>query len=869
MMGVVALLEQRELLEREAILADLVEALDDAVAGEGRMVFVAGAGGVGKTAVASAFASGCGRPVRWGACDPLSSPVPLAPIADIAATARTDALRSVLDRASTAHEVFTALRDEVAGAPSVLVVEDAHWADEATLDVLRILGRRITTLPLVAVVTFRDEPGVTDDPLRIALGDLASAPGVVRLAVEPLTAAAVRALAAGHDIDPDELYARTGGNAFFVQEVLAAGGATVPPTVLDAVLARRARLDPAAQALLDAVSCSAQPSEPWLLDAICTDWHDALADAVAIGMVREARGTVAFEHEIAREAVAGVMAPARRRELHAAILAALTAATEAIDPARLAHHADLARDGAAAVRHATVAARRAESVGAYRQAAEQYGRALDHLGDGDDAQRATLLEARAEAHYLADEQLASIADLEAAIALHRNAGDIAREADAEAALVPRLLCRGRTDDARAAATRAVELADGAPRKETARALAALAHVELINDHLEAAIEIGEQAIAAADALDHHQTAVDAAITVAEARGFRDGTSEEATLRAAFERAQRHGLDHYQARALNGLVTTAALAREYATADRAIELGIAYCDGNDLDLWRLSILGMALRIPLDRGLLTEATESAMALLTDERDSPGPRGEAVRVLNVVRARRGDPSPPGELDEAAAISDDPAWLIDFLLTRAEIAFLDGRMDDITAALDQALALSQARRSRWEYADTVLWRYRTGLPVPEGRPLAGAIALEVAGRAADAARAWEQLDCAYQAALCRALSDDVELIAEGHAALLAQGATAVAKIAARRLRERGVKGIARGPRATTLSNAAQLTARELSVLGLVAAGLSNAQVAERLFVSPRTVDYHVSAVLRKLGVRSRGEAVAMAHDLALIETP
>jgi DNA-binding NarL/FixJ family response regulator len=157
----------------------------------------------------------------------------------------------------------------------------------------------------------------------------------------------------------------------------------------------------------------------------------------------------------------------------------------------------------------------------------------------------------------------------------------------------------------------------------------------------------------------------------------------------------------------------------------------------------------------------------------------------------------------------------------------------------------------------------------VPEGRPLAGAIALEVAGRAADAARAWEQLDCAYQAALCRALSDDVELIAEGHAALLAQGATAVAKIAARRLRERGVKGIARGPRATTLSNAAQLTARELSVLGLVAAGLSNAQVAERLFVSPRTVDYHVSAVLRKLGVRSRGEAVAMAHDLALIETP
>jgi DNA-binding CsgD family transcriptional regulator len=862
----VALLERRELLERETILAGLAEALDDAVAGEGRLVFVAGAGGVGKTAVASAFASGCGRPVRWGACDPLSSPVPLAPIADIAATARTDALRGVLDRASTSHEVFTALRDEVAEAPSVLVVEDAHWADEATLDVLRILGRRITTLPLVAVVTFRDEPGVTDDPLRIALGDLASAPGVARLTVEPLTRAAVHALADGREVDADELYARTGGNAFFVQEVLAAGGATVPPTVLDAVLARRSRLDAAAQALLDAVACSPQPSEPWLLDAVCPGWADAVGDAVAIDMLTEADGTIAFRHEIARDAVAGVMTPARRRELHAAILAALIAAPETTEPARLAHHAELARDPAATVLHATAAARRAEAVGAYRQAATQYGRALEHLGDDDPAERATLLEARAEAHYLADEQLASIDDLEAAIEIHRTSGDVGREADATAALTPRLLCRARVDEAHAAVTRAIDLVGGAPRRETARALAALAHLEVVTDHLDASIDAGERAIAAAQAFDDVATEVDATITVAEARAFRACTTAEAELVGALELARRHGLDHLEARALNALALTAVLAWDFAGVDRWTGEGLAFCDGNDLDLWRLSILSLTVTSSLDRGRMTEAVETAQLLLADERDSPGPRAEALRVLTVVRARRGDPAPREALAEALALVDDPAWTIDVAISRAEVALLDGRPADVVDATDEALAICDGRASLRPYGEVVLWRHRAGLEVPSGRPVPEPIALEVAGRAGEAARAWDALGCSYHAALARALSDDVELIAEGHAALLAQGAAAAAKIAARRLRERGVKGIARGPRATTMGNAAQLTARELAVLELVAEGLSNAQVAERLFVSPRTVDYHVSAVLRKLGVRSRGEAVAAARERALL---
>lgn len=428
--GAVALVERRKLLERDGVLEMLGASFASAAAGEGRLVFVAGESGGGKTAVVHAFAQAVMHPVRWGACDPLSTPVPLAPFVDVAMGCGPS-LRSVLGRSCTAHEVFAAVRDDLADEPSVLVIEDAHWADEATLDVLRILGRRITTMPLLVVVTHRSERGALGAPLRVALGDLAGAGGVSRIAVEPLTPTAVRRLAQGHAVDPDELFRRTAGNPFYVTEALEAGDDAVPPTVHDAVLARLSRLDGDAREVLDVIACSPQPLEAWLLLALCGERGDAAAAGVAAGMLVEHDGAFAYRHEIAREAVASDLPGARRAEIHRLILGGLTSAAGEIDPARLAHHAELAGDAPAAVRHATAAAARAVTVGAHRQAAAQYGRALRYVEIASTAERADLLERRAAALYAADEQLASIADLNAAIELHRAAGDVGREVHAK------------------------------------------------------------------------------------------------------------------------------------------------------------------------------------------------------------------------------------------------------------------------------------------------------------------------------------------------------------------------------------------------------------------------------------------------------
>ena len=114
------------------------------------------------------------------------------------------------------------------GVPAVVVIEDAHWADQATLDVLRVLGRRVTSLPILALVTYREEAGEDGDALRVALGDLAGAAGITRIGLEPLSQAAVATLAEGAGLDAAELYRRTEGNPFYVTEVLQADDTSVP-----------------------------------------------------------------------------------------------------------------------------------------------------------------------------------------------------------------------------------------------------------------------------------------------------------------------------------------------------------------------------------------------------------------------------------------------------------------------------------------------------------------------------------------------------------------------------------------------------------------------------------------------------------------
>ena len=277
-----------ELLERSDHLAALEEALGSVMATRrGRLVALGGEAGVGKSALVRCFCDriATGTRVLWGACDPLFTPRPLGPLIDVAEAAGGE-LAATVEQGGRPHEVAAALfRELAARAPTVLVVEDLHWADEASFDVLRLLGRRIETVPALVLATFRDDELDRLHPLRIVLGELATGGAVRRLTVWPLSEGAVAELAEPAAVDAEALYRATSGNPFFVTEVLAAGGTQIPPTVRDAVLARAARLSPEARALLECVAVVSPGAENWLLQAIAEGALEHLDECLASGML--------------------------------------------------------------------------------------------------------------------------------------------------------------------------------------------------------------------------------------------------------------------------------------------------------------------------------------------------------------------------------------------------------------------------------------------------------------------------------------------------------------------------------------------------------------------------------------------------------
>ena len=183
------------------------------------------------------------------------------------------------------------------------MVEDAHWADVATIDLIAMLGRRAVDLPLLLVVTYREDEVGAGHPLRQALGNLATTSGATWIGLEPLSIDAVRQLAEPRGASADDVYALTGGNPFFVTEALAAPPGSLSTSVRLAVLARASRLSPSARQVLDAAAVVPGRIEGWLLEGLCEAAPDDVDECLAAGVLLAEGGDVVFRHELARRAI--------------------------------------------------------------------------------------------------------------------------------------------------------------------------------------------------------------------------------------------------------------------------------------------------------------------------------------------------------------------------------------------------------------------------------------------------------------------------------------------------------------------------------------------------------------------------------------
>ena len=829
---------------------------------------VGGEAGVGKTALLRAFCAAQGAAVRilWGVCEPLQTPRPLGPFLDVAQMTGGELAERVAGGARP-HEVAVALLQELRGArPTVLVLEDLHRADEATLDVMTLLATRIGSAPALVLASYRDDERDRPGQLRHFLGELVRRPA--RLKVEPLSQAGVAALARARGVNAEELYRRTGGNPFFVAEVLATAGEEIPETVRDAVLARTARLSEPARRLLEAVAVVPGDVDVWLLELLAGELMDRVDECVCTGVLSSGRAHVAFRHELARLAVEEAIPPHRRLALHRAALAALAGRDG--DPALLAHHADAAGDTEGVLRWAPQAAERAARAGAHREAAEQYARAL-RFADGQDIQmRAELLQGRADECYMTAQFDAAIAAQQEALQCHRRRGDPRGEGNSLRSLSRLLFFAGRTAEAEPMALEAVELLERVPPgHELAMAYGNVSQRRMVLDDAEAAAMWGQRALGLARRLGDTEALVYALTNLGAAEFHASPDAGRRTLERALALAQRHGLEEYAGRAFLQLALCPAHERSFAQADDYLAAGLAYCSERGLDTWALYLLALRARLELALGRWEAAADSAALVLHDPRSAPVARSWALTTRGLIRARRGDAEASGPLEQAHTLVRSTGELERIGLVaaaRAEAAWLRGDTAAVKPLTDEALSLALQRRMPWAVGELAYWRWQAGArdEIPAGAT-AEPYRLSMADDAAGAAERWRMIGCPYEAALALAESGDAAAVREAIDELQQLGARPAAALIARRVRARGIRGLPRGPRPRTRENPAGLTGRELDVLSLLALGLRNGQIAERLVVSERTVDHHVSAILRKLGVRTRGEAGAEAVRLGL----
>jgi DNA-binding CsgD family transcriptional regulator len=855
-----------ELLERDYALRQLQAALQDAAAGQGRMVLVGGEAGIGKTALVEWFTAGhrASTRVLWGGCDALFTPRPLGPLYDIAAQMQGDLL-TLLTSQTNRTVLFSSFLNDLQKCPSILIFEDIHWADEATLDVLTFLGRRLQHIPSLVILTYRDDQIGLRHPLRLVLGDLATFAATRRIALSPLSETAVGQLVGGGALDPAALHRQTGGNPFFVAETIAAGGG-IPTSVRDAVLARAARLSESGRAVLEAAAVIGQRSEPGLLAEVAGAEALAIAECIDMGVLIAQGEALAFRHELVRQTILETIAPQQRLLLHRRALEGLkVSAPSGNDLARLAHHAEAANDATAVLQYAPAAAREAIAVSAHREAAAQYARTLRFAHNLPAEDRARLLEAYAHECNITDKRTEGIAARRRALELWRTLGNTLKQGENLALLAIMYSGIGQTAEAEQANRAAIELLEALPAsRELALAYRTEATLRMFSQDTAEAIAWGKKAIALAEQFQDYETLAMADNIIGYAQILFDYAQGRQALERSLAVARQAGLDVRIANAYASLGSASIEVYQFLRAERDLSEGIAFTLERDLDAARLYMQAWLALTYLHLGRWSEAADTATHVLQHPGVSAISRIVALVAIGRLRARQGAPGAEEALDEALALAEQmdhlqrlgPVWI-----ARAEAAYLSGSCAEQPAKAQAVYDLAVDKRHPWFTGELGFWRWRLGDQVALPAWTAHPFALQIAGDWRTAANEWELLACPYEQAI--ALSD-------GDHAAQVRALDILERLGARPAADMVRQKLRRIPERKREREAfGGLTGRERVVAMLISTGKSNREIAAAMTVRVKTVETYVTRILTKLGFESRVQIAMWTVDQGLYHPP
>jgi DNA-binding CsgD family transcriptional regulator len=857
-----------ELLEREEPRRRLEAALADACKGRGSVVSLEGEAGMGKTALTLQFVDahrGDAR-VYLGSCEHLSTPEPMGPLRDIARESHGRFAVSPVSRLATYESLYHLLVN--GRGPALLVLEDIHWADDATLDLLRFLGRRIRNAAVVVLVTFRNDEPESSARLSSLWEDMPR-DARERIELQPLSLDAVGRLVHRHSAAAQRFYEVSGGNPFQVTEFLAADGEGVPRSVLEVTVARAARLPRNAKRTLECASIFPRRIDEEMLRLISEDVdHDGVEACLATGMLNARDGVLSFRHELARRAINQAMSPLRRRELHAAALALLKRNDHG-RAAEIAHHAERAGATDDLLVYSIKAAGDAAALGAHREALAHTSVAIRHSEALPDADRARILERQAMAANFCGAFSEAVQALEQATAIYRQAGDVLGLGD-----VLRLSAHvqwnlGDPATAEAHMRESVRVLDGERDSwQYALALAALAQCEMLADRHASAIPAAEQALTLAERLGRPDIAMQALNFMRTSRASMDPEAGLPALIATVAEVRSRGELDALPRLYGNLTSIMVGARRYDGLEGLIDEAIAICAERQHVPIEAHVRGNRAVMLLDTGRAKAAVSEAEDVVF----GPYPKNisalPALIALSRARVRLGQPE-GGLLDQALRLpgaARDLLWRAPIAFARAEADWLDGADWGVADQLVEVVeATLQLRSQTWNVGEAAFWLATLDRPMAlDARArsyLSPPHAAYLEARWRDAAALFAANNRPYEQAIALSRGDEADQRAA--VAIFDQlGAAPAARNLRRRLRADGVRSVPSGPRGARRADPSGLTRRQNEVLDLLVAGLPNAEIADTLGLSAKTVEHHVSAILAALDAPSRLAAVRIARE-------
>jgi DNA-binding CsgD family transcriptional regulator len=851
------------LVQREPELQLLAEAVDRAASGSGVFVLVRGPAGIGKSSLIKEFMSANADRVHlmFGACDDVASLRPFEALWDM-----TDLEPKLLPALETNDQraVFDALMELLGRTlrPTVVVIDDVHWAEQATLDLLLRIGRRINRTHGLLVVAFRDEDTPAEHPLRRVIGDVPP-DSMLRITLESLNRESL-ALLAGED-RADELLRLTSGNPLLATEMIRSGF-EVPASVLDMVLARLAKLPRVARSIVELVSAFPRGCSRDLAAACVGFSPEDLEQAEASGILSVSRDELTFRHELLRRATEGMLPVSVRVDLHSRVLGELEK-TKA-DPSVLVHHALEAGDSDALVAYAPEAARRATAAGSRREAAAYYRALEPHLDRFEPDERARLIEEWSAIEEDLGHTARAFALIRKAIEIQEEIGNDLGAALARQRTISFLRATKQDEEALRVATEVMSELEraGASNERIAMALTDLALINIVTDNVDVAAE------ATARALDVTPPGSEAQAVALAVELWIEEDPESVMEKG--KHALRVAAEARSVRALNvaysGLVARSVQAHPSFRGD-VIDEAIAFAEEQGLEQRRAFFVMARADCELLAGNLATAEDighDIAALWTDPNISR--TLWVMQTTALAQIRRGTPLAGESIRRMFAIPDRlPPVNYGAEAVLAEAHWLDESSPfDVASAMqeyryyDEWYRRYRRRQVFWDSGALFYWLWKLDIlsDVPDWLPRP--YRKQVSGDWEGAAETWAYWERPYEQAL--ALADgDVPARLAALQILDDMGAVPLATRIRRELRRDGVRNIPLGPRPSTRERVANLTARQAEVLDLMAQGITNVEIADRLFISSRTAEHHVAAVLSKLNASSRHDAVAIARSL------